>query len=56
MADQAVIFTLNLRLNRTLTSDNNAVGIDEVANGIYFYTITGMQNNLITSGKVIIRK
>jgi len=53
---QLISVTGNTVLNRTLTSDNNAVGIDEVANGIYFYTITGMQNNLITSGKVIIRK
>ena len=53
---QLISVTGNTVLNRTLTSDNNTVGIDEVANGIYFYTITGMQNNLITSGKVIIRK
>lgn len=53
---QLISVTGNTVLNSTLSSADNAVSIDEVANGIYFYTITGMQNNFITSGKIIIRK
>lgn len=53
---QLISVTGNTVLNSTLSSADNAVSIDEVANGIYFYTITGMQDNFITSGKVIIRK
>lgn len=43
-------------LKTIISSGNNAVSIDAVADGMYFYTLTGIRNNYTTTGKVVIRK